>query len=245
MSVRLDVALTENGTCESRTKAQELIKSGAVTVNGKTVTKPSFPVEISDSVNADTEGVCPFVSRGGLKLQAALDSFSLDVSGAVCIDIGASTGGFTDCLLKCGAVKVFAVDSGTSQLHPSLKADGRVICMENTNARYLTASDIGQDIDVAVMDVSFISQTKLYPAVASVLKNKGVLVSLIKPQFEVGKSGIGKGGIVKDAKLTDKTVKSVIDVASGYGLQCEGKIVSPIKGGDGNTEYLAIFRLNK
>ena len=245
MSVRLDVRLTELGVCESRTKAQELVKCGSVSVNGVTVLKPAFPVEEADTVCADTESLCPYVSRGGLKLKAALDCFSLNVSGAVCIDIGASTGGFTDCLLKEGAAKVYAVDSGTSQLHPSLRSDERVRCMENTNARYITESDIGESVDIAVMDVSFISQTKLFPAIVSVLKDNGILISLIKPQFEVGKSGIGKGGIVKDTKLRERAVDNVLESAKAYGLVCRGKMLSPIKGGDGNTEYLAIFELNK
>lgn len=245
MSVRLDLFLTENSICDSRTRAQELIKSGLVTVNGITVLKPSYQVEDGDEVVCDASGACPYVSRGGLKLKAAIDAFKVDVRNTVCIDIGSSTGGFTDCLLKSGADKVYAVDSGSSQLHSSLRTDPRVVCMENTNARYLTSADLPEEIDLAVMDVSFISQTKLYPAVVSVLKPDGILLSLIKPQFEVGRSGVGKGGVVKDSKLREKAVNDVRDAAMSYGLICEGTVLSPIKGGDGNTEYLSVFRLKK
>lgn len=242
---RLDVYLAENGLCESRSKAQDLIKGGKVSVNGKPADKPSMQIEDTDSVSIDNEGVCPYVSRGGLKLKGALDSFKFAPKDLVCIDIGASTGGFTDCLLKHGAKRVYAVDSGSSQLHASLKQDDRVISLENTNARYLTDSDFREKMDLAVMDVSFISQTKLYPAVASVLNEGGTLISLIKPQFEVGRDGIGKGGIVKDEKLRRNAVEGVISVAKTFGLENEGLIISPIKGGDGNTEYMAIFRFRK
>ena len=245
MSVRLDIYLTDNGYCESRSKAQQIIKAGKVSINGKTVLKPSAVYDSGDAVDIDTEGICPYVSRGGLKLKGALDAFAFDPSGMVCADIGASTGGFTDCLIKSGAVKVYAVDSGTSQLHQSLRNDPRVICRENTNARYITASDFSDEIDLVVMDVSFISQTKLFPAVASVLKNGGILISLIKPQFEVGRDGVGKGGIVKDKSLREKSVSDVISVAGGFGLINVDYTVSPIKGGDGNTEYIAIFRMKK
>ena len=243
--MRLDVYLTENGICESRSKAQEYIKSSLVSVNGKTVNKPSYIVAENDTVTLSDEGICPYVSRGGLKLKGALDAFHFDPSGMVCIDIGASTGGFTDCLLKCGASRVYAVDSGTSQLHPSLMSDGRVISRENTNARYLSESDFSEKMDLCVMDVSFISQTKLYASVVNVLKNGGAFISLIKPQFEVGREGIGKGGIVKDTRLREKAVKNVISAAETFGLINKGVCISSIKGGDGNVEYLAYFVLNK
>lgn len=242
---RLDVYLAENGLCESRSKAQELIKCGYVTVNAKSVNKPSFQISDTDMVEVNDEGACPYVGRGGLKLKGALDAFNFDPSGMVCIDIGASTGGFTDCLLKHGAKRVYAVDSGSSQLHPSLMQDARVISLENTNARYLTDADFTEKMDLAVMDVSFISQTKLYPAVVNVLNPDGTLISLIKPQFEVGRDGVGKGGIVKDDKLRKNAVDGVISAAKTFGLENDGLIVSPIMGGDGNTEYLAVFKLKK
>ncbi len=239
--MRLDKYLHENGMTESRTQASELVKQGAVKVNGKIVNKASFNIEEYDDVAVDTSAICPYVSRGGIKLAFALDSFSIDVNGMICLDIGASTGGFTDCLLRRGAKKVYAVDSGTSQLHHKLRADDRVISLENKNARYLSKFDIGELADIVVMDVSFISQTKLYPSLISLIKNDGVLVSLIKPQFEVGKSGLDKGGIVKDEKKRLSAVKAVIESARLYGLNCINTVQSPIKGGDGNTEYLSFF----
>lgn len=241
--MRLDIFLSSNGYVETRTKAQEMIKSGSVTVNGKTVTKASLDVTDVDTIECRTDLVCPYVSRGGLKLQAALDEFAVDVKNAVCLDIGASSGGFTDCLLKRGARKVYAVDSGSGQLHPSLCGDERVISLENVNARYISDKEIPEKIDIAVMDVSFISQTKLYQAIIPLLKEKAVLLTLIKPQFEVGRSGVGKGGIVRDVKKRQEAVNSVVAFASCVGLDLQGMIESPIKGGDGNTEYLAHLRL--
>ncbi len=239
--MRLDLFLTEQGCCKSRTRAQELIRSGAVTVDGKVITKPSYLYEGGD-VSVDSSNECIYVSRGGLKLEAALNAFSVTPSELVCIDIGASTGGFTDCLLKNGAKKVYAVDSGSSQLDKTLSDDKRVVSIESFNARYMTLSDIGEKCDIAVMDVSFISQTKLYGAVSNVLKNGGTLITLIKPQFEVGPSGVGKGGIVKNEKKRKEAVDFVKETAAGYGFICLGTIVSPIMGGDGNTEYLACFK---
>lgn len=238
---RLDLLLTEKGLSESRTRAQELIKSGAVKVNGSVIVKPSYLTEEEDDIEVSTEGLCPYVSRGGLKLEAALKEFNVSPKGLICLDIGASTGGFTDCLLKNGASKVYAVDSGSSQLHPSLLADSRVISLENRNARYLSNDDIPEKADLTVMDVSFISQTKLYPSLIGFLKEGGALISLIKPQFEVGRSGIGKGGIVKDEKKRMQAVDDVIASASAYGLSIKKLITSPIKGGDGNIEFLAHF----
>lgn len=242
---RLDIYLSENGLCESRSKAQELIKGGKVSVNGKSATKPSMQIEDTDSVVVDNEGVCPYVSRGGLKLKGALDAFNYNPKDMICIDIGASTGGFTDCLLKHGAKRVYAVDSGTSQLHQTLRSDNRVISFENTNARYLSEDDFPEKMDLCVMDVSFISQIKLFPAITNVLKDGGVLISLIKPQFEVGREGIGKGGIVKNDRLREQAVNNVVSSALSFGLKNENICISPIKGGDGNIEYIALFVLNK
>ncbi len=242
MSVRLDVCLTERGEAESRSRAQELIKSGSVSVNGKTVTKPSHPVEEGDTIDVSRDGVCPYVSRGGYKLEAALKGFLVNPEGMVCADIGASSGGFTDCLLQNGAKKVYAIDSGSGQLHPSLQNDGRVISIENCNARYLSEKEIPEPIDLMVMDVSFISQTKLYDALVPRMKEEALLLSLIKPQFEVGRSGIGKGGIVRDERKRKEAVETVVASAEAYGLFCDAVIPSPIQGGDGNVEFLACFQ---
>jgi 23S rRNA (cytidine1920-2'-O)/16S rRNA (cytidine1409-2'-O)-methyltransferase len=242
MSVRLDICLTERGEAESRSRAQELIKSGAVTVNGKTVTKASHPVEESDAIDVSRDSVCPYVSRGGYKLEAALKGFLVNPDGMVCADIGASSGGFTDCLLQNGAKKVYAIDSGSEQLHPSLRKDERVISIENCNARYLTDQEIPEPVDLMVMDVSFISQTKLYCALIPLMKEGALLLSLIKPQFEVGRSGIGKGGIVRDEKKRAEAVTEVVAFAAACGLTCDAVIPSPIRGGDGNVEFLACFQ---
>ncbi len=240
--MRLDVYLVENKLVDSRSRAQTLIKDGAVTVNGKAVSKPSFDVTVDDAVICSLENACPYVSRGGLKLEAALDEFGINPSGAVCLDIGASSGGFTDCLLKRGAKKVYAVDSGSGQLHPSLLDDDRVVSLESFNARYMTYDDIGVLCDIAVMDVSFISQTKLYSAIIPLIADGGLLISLIKPQFEVGRANIGKGGIVKDEKKRNEAVRAVISSAEAFGLKNTGLIRSPIKGGDGNVEFLGCFK---
>ncbi len=242
--MRLDQFLTEKGYAETRTKAKNLIESGSVTVNGKLILKPAFDVSENDEISCRTDLICPYVSRGGLKLEGALREFGIDPTGATCLDIGASSGGFTDCLLKHGAVKVYAVDSGSGQLHKSLLSDSRVISLENVNARYLSEKEIPEKADITVMDVSFISQTKLYPAIIPFMKDNGVLISLIKPQFEVGRSGVGKGGIVRDEKKRREAVDSVIEIASTFGLINIKTVVSPIKGGDGNTEFLAHFILD-
>ena len=240
--MRLDRYLFENKLVDSRTRAQTLIKDGAVSVNGRAVTKPSFEIGDGDDVACSLENACPYVSRGGLKLEAALDEFGIDPSDEVCLDIGASSGGFTDCLLKRGAKKVYAVDSGSGQLHQSLRRDSRVVSLEGVNARYLALDDIGERVDVTVMDVSFISQTKIHSAVVSLLSDGGIFISLIKPQFEVGRANIGKGGIVKDEKKRLEAVSAVIENAAACGLKNIGIIRSPIKGGDGNIEFLGCFK---
>lgn len=245
MSLRLDQALTERGLVESRTKAVERIKSGAVKVNGKTVCKPALAVTAEDEILCDSAGQCPYVSRGGYKLEAALDAFGVDPTGLTCLDIGASSGGFTDCLLQRGASRIYAVDAGRDQLHLSLRSDPRVISLENRNARYLTSEDVPEFVDLIVMDVSFISQTKLYASLLPFLKAGGTMISLIKPQFEVGRAGIGKGGIVKDEKVRSRAVTDVTELASLHGLVCQNVIPSPILGGDGNREFLAIFRYER
>lgn len=241
--MRLDQFLTEKGYAETRTKAKNLIESGSVSVNGKLTLKPAFDVCGDDEISCRTDLVCPYVSRGGLKLEGALREFGIDPTGTTCLDIGASSGGFTDCLLKHGAHKVYAVDSGSGQLHKSLLNNERVISLENVNARYLSEKVIPEKADITVMDVSFISQTKLYPAIIPLMKDNGALISLIKPQFEVGRSGVGKGGIVRDEKKRREAVEGVISCASSFGLKNIKTVISPIKGGDGNTEFLAYFAL--
>ncbi len=239
--MRADLYLTVNALSESRAKAKRSIEEGRLFVNGKNVTKCSAEISDTDKVELRGEEM-PFVSRGGLKLLGAINTFGLNVSGLTAVDIGASTGGFTDCLLQHGAKKVYAVDCGTEQLHKKLRDDERVVSIEGFNARALTEKTLGEKCDVAVMDVSFISQTLLYGAVKTTVKDGGLFVSLIKPQFEAGRSAIGRGGIVKDKKTHISVIKSVLKKAEESGLYVHGLAVSPIEGGDGNTEYLALFK---
>lgn len=238
--MRCDVYLAENGYAKSRSAAKEMIEAGHVTVNGVAVRKPSENVEEGAMVEILYQ--MPFVSRGGLKLEHALSFFGINVEGANALDIGASTGGFTDCLLKRGAAAVIAVDSGENQMDPSLRGDARVTCIEKYNARYMRPEDLSFVPSIAVMDVSFISQTLIIPAVSSVLEDGGLFVSLIKPQFEVGRSAVGKKGIVKHGKDRLNAVRNVIACAAENGLGCFGLTLSPIEGGDGNIEFLAAFR---
>lgn len=238
--MRLDRYLHENGFAESRTKAASMIADGIVFCNGACVVKASFDVPEGASVELRGEAL-KYVSRGGLKLEGALQSFCIDPRGMIAVDLGASTGGFTDCLLQHGCKKVYAIDSGTAQLHPKLASDPRVISFENCNARYLTPDDVGEPIDLVVCDLSFISQTMIHFVVASILKKDGVFISLIKPQFEVGREGIGKGGIVKNEKTRMQAVERVIASANANQLTLMKTCVSSITGGDGNIEYLAYF----
>lgn len=242
--MRIDLFLAENGYCKSRSKAAEAIKEGRVLVDGKPVEKPSFLVEEGMEVTlleSEEEG---FVSRAGYKLEGALKAFSIDVSGMTAVDLGASTGGFTDCLLQRGASYVYAVDVGHSQLDDKLLCDARVKNMEKTNARYLKKEDFARPVDMVVTDVSFISQRLLYPAVADILPSGGLFVSLIKPQFEVGKQHVGKGGIVRDpqGKLFRNLLAELKAEGSNHGLKLLSYTDSPILGGDGNREYLAYWR---
>lgn len=231
--------MKEHGYAKSRTAAAELILGG-VYVDGEKITKPSQ--EISD---AEHEIIVSepqkYVSRGGLKLEAALDAFGVRPDGMRVVDIGASTGGFTDCLLSRGAKTVYAVDVGHGQLDEKLASDARVNNMEGVNARALTKEMIGGRVPLVVTDVSFISQTLIYGAVCDVLEDGGKFISLIKPQFEAGRENIGKGGVVKDKKAHVKVIKSIIAEAEKQGLGVVSVITSPIAGGDGNTEYLALF----
>ncbi len=240
--MRIDVYMQKSGLSESRSKAQAMISAGTVMLNGSRVKKPSEQVSETDSVTV-TEPL-RFVSRGGEKLLGAIEAFNIDVSEKVCVDLGASTGGFTDCLLQFGAKKVYAVDCGSDQLHPTLRSDPRVISMERLNARTLTSELLGERCDIAVMDVSFISQTLLYEAVCDVLRPGGQLVSLIKPQFETARSALGGGGILRDKKERIRAIKRVLANAEECGLALRAITSSPIKGGDGNREYLALFELS-
>ena len=240
--MRLDIFLHESGYVSSRTEAKTFITKGAVTVGGKIITKPSF------NVDPDTAEICidksskKYASRAGFKLEAALDEFNIDVTSSFALDIGASSGGFTDCLLQRGAAHVIAVDSGFGQMVERLRDDDRVTVIENYNARYMEPDDFEYSPDICVMDVSFISATYIIPAISSVIKEGGAFICLIKPQFEVGKSGLGKGGIVKNDKLRNLAVDRVSESAAAVGFYRIGIIKSPIEGGDGNIEYLAYFR---
>ncbi len=239
--MRMDVYLTLYGHAASRKKAQDLIEGGAVTVDGVPVKKPSAPINEEVPHRVTVEQLFRYVSRGGMKLEAALDAFSIHVNRKKAVDVGASTGGFTDCLLQRGASRVICVDSGIGQLHPSLREDPRVVCVEHFNARELT-TDVTEGLcDLAVADVSFISQTYLIPGIVSVLREEGEFVSLIKPQFEAGKAALGKGGIVRNSAYRYLAIKRVLESAGACGLDCRGVIPSPIEGGDGNREYLAYF----
>ncbi|HEV2722916.1 MAG TPA: TlyA family RNA methyltransferase [Thermoanaerobaculia bacterium] len=232
---RLDVALLERGLIESRAKAQSLIMARRVLVNGKHVDKAGALVAADDELAIEALEH-PWVGRGGVKLAHALERFGIDVRGKICADVGASTGGFTDVLLKNGAKKVYAIDVGYGQIDASLRNDPRVVNREKVNARYLTASDFDDEIAFVSIDVSFISLKLILPAVATVLR--GELVALIKPQFEVGKRDVGKGGIVRDAAKRTAAVESVVAFAREIGFDVKGVIESPVKGAEGNVEYL-------
>ncbi|MBE6544178.1 MAG: TlyA family RNA methyltransferase [Ruminococcaceae bacterium] len=239
--MRLDVYLVESGIAKTRQRGRYLIDNGCVKIDGAVCTKASFDVD-GHKVEICGEGI-PYVSRGGFKLEGALREFEVSVSGCVCADIGSSTGGFTDCLLKNGAGSVFAIDSGSDQLHESLRNDSRVTVMENFNAKGLTREVLKTEVDIAVCDLSFISQRLIHRNVADILKSGGSFISLIKPQFEAGgREFLGKGGIVKDSKVQKRAIDDVVKSADENGMDCIKVIVSPIKGKDGNTEYLAWFK---
>jgi len=235
MKQRLDVALLDRGLVDSRAKAQSLIMARRVLVNGKHVDKAGAVVGEDDALAIEALEH-PWVGRGGMKLAHALEQFGISVEGKVCADIGASTGGFTDVMLKNGAAKVYAIDVGYGQLDVSLRNDERVVNREKVNARYLTASDFEDVIEFVSIDVSFISLKLILPAVAAFLR--GELVALIKPQFEVGKRDVGKGGIVRDEAKRTAAVDSVVAFAKEIGFDVKGVIESPVKGAEGNVEYL-------
>ena len=225
------------GMCDSREQGKRLVLAGEVTVDGRMVDKPAERFG-EDAVVVIKEKP-RFVGRGGLKLEGALEHFGIDVTGWTCLDVGASTGGFTDCLLQRGAHKVHAIDVGTNQLVWKLRSDPRVFSREKFNARNLVEADLGEKVELAVMDLSFISLTKVLPAVFGVLKDGGAVVCLIKPQFELQRDDVGKGGIVRDEALRERAVEKIRQFAEGAGREWKGVIPAKISGMDGNQEFLA------
>ncbi len=240
---RLDVLLTERGYCDSRTRAQAIIMAGQVYVDGQKADKPGMSFEESASIEVRGE-TCPYVSRGGLKLEKALRSFGVKPEGYVCSDSGASTGGFTDCLLQQGAKKVFAIDVGYGQLDWKIRSDERVVVMERTNIRYVTPEDIGEPLDLSVIDVSFISLKIVLPAIKALLKpNAGQVLCLIKPQFEAGKEKVGKKGVVREASTHKEVLDNFVELAHSLDFTILGMTFSPVKGPEGNIEFLAHLTL--
>ena len=237
MSVRLDLLLVNRQLAPSRQRAKGLIEGGYVTVDGRVITKASQVFDEDCEIDLTGSDI-PFVSRGGLKLQKAFDVFSPDVNGLVCADLGASSGGFTDCLLSHGAAYVYAVDAGHDQLVPSLKIDPRVCCMEGVNARYLKADDFDKEIDFVCADLSFISLSMIFPAIACISTQLMRAVCLVKPQFEAGRENVGKKGVVKDRKVHLHVLKNTLMSACAAGFGVRGITYSPVRGPEGNIEYL-------
>ena len=240
---RIDKLLVAKGLAQSRTKAQAMVMAGVVLVDNQRVEKPSdqfppqSPIRIKDADNPAAK----YVGRGGLKLESALREFHVDVTGLTCLDVGASTGGFTDCLLQHGAERVCAVDVGHNQIDWRLRQDRRVEVREGVNARYLQQHDFQSRFDLVVVDVSFISLTKILSALVPLMKHDGKLIALIKPQFEVGKGEVGSGGIVKDPAQHQRVVQEVSEFARTIGLLAQHVIESPVRGAEGNVEFLALF----
>jgi 23S rRNA (cytidine1920-2'-O)/16S rRNA (cytidine1409-2'-O)-methyltransferase len=232
---RLDLVLVERGLVDSRQQAQRLIMAGQVMVDGRVVDKSG--TRVSGEADITLKATLPYVSRGGLKLKAALDRFAIEVTGVIAADVGASTGGFTDCLLQHGASKVYAIDVGYGQLAWRLRQDPRVVVMERVNVRYLEG--LPEPVDLATVDVSFISLELVLPAVIGFLKPHGDIVALIKPQFEAGRKQVGKGGVVKDPAVHRAVLRKVLLWADGHGLAVRGLMASPLKGPAGNVEFLA------
>lgn len=241
--MRVDKLLVERGLAESRTKAQALVMSGVVLVNEQRINKPSdtVPQDAQVRIKGGNDPGSRYVGRGGLKLEAALREFEINVQGSNCLDVGSSTGGFTDCLLQHGAASVIALDVGHNQIDWRLRTDPRVEVREGINARYLTPNDFQTKFSLIVMDVSFISATKIMPALVSLLTDAGRLITLIKPQFEVGRGEVGKGGIVRDPQKHARVIEEVNSVAKELGLQPSNVIESPVRGADGNLEFLALY----
>ena len=235
---RLDVLLVSLGLAESRAKAQATIMAGEVYVNGQKADKSGMEVDITSNIEV-RGSACPYVSRGGLKLEKALRNFGVDPTGYVCSDSGASTGGFTDCLLQQGASKVFAIDVGYGQLAWKIRNDPRVVVMERTNIRYVTLEDMGEPLDLSVIDVSFISLGLVLPVVKTLLKPTGQVLCLIKPQFEAGKDKVGKKGVVRDPAVHEEVLQNFISLAKSLDFTIRNLTFSPVKGPEGNIEFLA------
>lgn len=239
---RLDVLLVEQGYADSRTKAQAIIMSGQVYVAGQKADKPGISYE--ETVEIEVRGAtCPYVSRGGLKLEKALKEFGVNPTGYVCSDSGASTGGFTDCLLQKGAKKVFAIDVGYGQLDWKIRSDPRVVVMERTNVRHVIPEQLGEPLDLSVVDVSFISLKIVLPVIKSFLKADGQVLCLIKPQFEAGREKVGKKGVVRDPQTHKEVLDQFVLLAKELDFQIMGLTFSPVKGPEGNIEFLAHLTL--
>ena len=244
MKKRLDILLVEKGLAESREKAKTIIMSGIVYVDGEKEDKAgsTFPEEAEIEVRGKT---LRYVSRGGLKLEKAMTSFPIELEGKVCMDVGASTGGFTDCMLQNGAVKVYSVDVGHGQLAWSLRNDPRVVCMEKTNIRYVTPKDIEEAVAFASVDVSFISLSKVLPPLRELMTDAAECVCLIKPQFEAGREKVGKKGVVREKSTHIEVIENVLQFTLGFGFEVLGLDFSPIKGPEGNIEFLIWLRKTK
>ncbi len=241
---RLDVLLVEQGYAQTRAKAQAIIMSGSVYVDGQKADKAGTAFE--ETVSIEVRGAsCPYVSRGGLKLEKALRDFGVDPTGFVCSDSGASTGGFTDCLLQQGASKVFAIDVGYGQLDWKIRSDPRVVVMERTNVRYVTPEQLGEPLDLSVVDVSFISLNIVLPVIKTFLKPTGQVLCLIKPQFEAGKDKVGKKGVVREPETHKEVLDNFVSLATELNFHILGLTYSPVKGPEGNIEFLAHLSLDK
>jgi len=240
--LRLDQLVLNRGLAETREQAQRLIRAGAISIDGQPATKPGHQYKDDAEVSAKEKE--KYVSRGGLKIEGAHKQFAFDLTGSICLDIGSSTGGFTDFMLQHGASKVYAVDCGTNQLHYRLREDPRVVVMENTNARYLTEADIADKVDFCSIDTSFISLTRILPPLKVLVKSGGHIISLIKPQFEAGKEQVGKGGVVRDPAIHEEVVEKIKRFGTEeLGFQWLGCCTSPIKGPAGNIEFLAYWQV--
>ena len=244
MKERLDVLVVNNGLAESREKAKRTIMAGLVTVDGRVEDKPGSTFDTESKIEVKGQE-CPYVSRGGLKLEKAIKEWDVDCNGKVCMDMGASTGGFTDCMLQHGASKVYAIDVGYGQLDYKLRTDDRVVNMEKTNIRYLDTDLIKEPIDLISIDVSFISLSHMFPVAAKVISDEGAIVCLVKPQFEAGREQVGKGGIVRDAKVHEEVINKVIRYAEDNGFYPHRLSHSPIKGTKGNIEYILLLSRKK
>ena len=243
MKSRLDVLLVARGLAPTRAKAQALVLAGLVEVDGRPAAKAgqAFDEDVAIRVAGPEH---PYVSRGGVKLAAALDRFDLDPRGKVCLDVGASTGGFTDCLLQRGAARVYAVDVGWGQLDAKLRSDPRVVVREKVNARSLTPAEVPEPVALAAVDVSFISLRLILPAIVPLVAKSGAVVALVKPQFEAGRGEVPRGGVVRSEATRRRVVEEILDAGRGLGLEVLGEVASPIRGARGNAEFLVGFRVN-